>query len=218
MTAAGGRGIRGHVDDERGSALIMILASSVLLVALGSALTLIAMTDTALSAEAARGSQLLYIADAAVQRAVVDLDALPEWTGALSGAAHGSLTDGPAIGVREAGGSPVDLMAATTALNLAGEGRFFGGNNPVWQPFIWTPAGRLLETPMHAYVIVWVADDPSEIDADPFVDGETAESGGGVILVSAQAFGARGARRAVEVAVERRPSSAARILTRHEVR
>ena len=88
----------------------------------------------------------------------------------------------------------------------------------MWRLFIWAPAGGLLESDEHAYVAVWVGDDPAERDGDPFQDGETADAGGGVILVTAQAFGAQGARRAVEVVVERRPSRPARIIARHEVR
>jgi len=208
---------RSPLHDERGSALVMSLTASVLLVALGSALILIAMTETAISAQAARASQLLSIADAAVERAVAELDARSDWNGALSGADPGSLTDGPPEGVREAGGTRVDLTAETAAIQAASAARLFGGNNPAWQLFIWAPAGRLLESQEHAYAAVWVGDDPAERDDNPFEDG-VADAGGGVMLVAAQAFGAGGARRAVEVVVERRRSRPARIITRHEVR
>ena len=206
------------LHDERGSALLMALTASVLLVALGSALILIAMTETAISAQGARASQLLSIADAAVHRAAAELDARPDWTGALSGVDYGSLTDGPPAGVREAYGTRVDLTAETAALQSSAAVRLFGANNPVWRLFIWAPAGRLLELDEHAYVAVWVGDDPAERDGNPARDGDTLDAGGGVILVTAQAFGARGARRAVEVVVERRPSRPARIIARHEVR
>jgi hypothetical protein len=43
-----------------------------------------------------------------------------------------------------------------------------------------------------AYVVAWVADDPDETDGDPSRDSN------GVILVRAEAFGTRGAWRAIE--------------------
>jgi hypothetical protein len=218
MTINEPRRPRSPLHDERGSALVMSLTASVLLVALGSALILIAMTETAISAQAARASQLLSIADAAVERAVAELNLRSEWNGALSGAEPGSLTDGPPQGVREARGTRVDLTAETAAIQAASAAKLFGGNNPAWQLFIWGPAGWLLESDEHAYAAVWVGDDPAERDDNPFQDGDTIDTGGGVMLVAAQAFGAGGARRAVEVVVERRLSRPARVISRHEVR
>jgi hypothetical protein len=55
-----------------------------------------------------------------------------------------------------------------------------------------------------AYVVVWVADDTAERDGDPSRDAN------GVLLLHAQAFGPRGARKSVDATVMRpRPGSIA---------
>jgi hypothetical protein len=54
------------------------------------------------------------------------------------------------------------------------------------------------------YVVVWLGDDPNEEDGDPLVDGGDADANGRLMLLSrAEAFGPRGARRAVEAVLRR---------------
>jgi hypothetical protein len=52
-----------------------------------------------------------------------------------------------------------------------------------------------------AYVVVWMADDPSENDGDPLADSN------GVITVLAQAMGSSGTIRSVEVTVAKTDTS-----------
>jgi hypothetical protein len=106
---------------------------------------------------------------------------------------------------------PAAVMAITSE-------RPWGANNPHWRLYAHGAVGDLLPGRVDSpfYVAVWVGDDPAETDADPGVDGaasQAAASGGtgevgrnpgrGVVQVRAQAFGPRGAHRAVEVVLAR---------------
>ena len=202
---------------ERGSALVVVLTATAVVLALASALTLIAVSESAVSASFVRGSQAAYLAEAAVERTVAELDAVTDWSAALTGLASSSLRDGAAEGVHEAGGVVVDLTALTTALNRSAASRPFGANNPQWRLFVWGPAEWLTGAGVVGYLAVWVADDPDEQDDDPLTDGGK-DPGRGVLLLTAHAFGPGGVRRMVEVTVVRRPSRSTRALVWRPVR
>jgi hypothetical protein len=190
------------VHSERGSALVLALTATAVVLALASALTLIAVSESAVSASFVRGSQAAYLAEAAAARATMELDAVSDWSAVLSGLASSSLSDGAPDGLRDAGGVVVDLTAQTAALNRSAASRPFGANNPQWRLFVWGPAEWLAGAGVVGYIAVWVADDPDEQDDNPVVDGGK-ESGRGVLLLTAHAFGPGGVRRMVEVAVGR---------------
>lgn len=202
--------------NERGSALVLALTATAVVLALASALTLIAISESAVSASFVRGSQAAYLAEAAVARATTELDAVPDWSAVLTGLASSSLRDGGPDGVRDAGGI-VDLTAQTAALNRSAASRPFGANNPQWRLFVWGPAEWLAGAGVVGYVAVWVADDPDEQDDDPLRDGGK-EAGRGVLLLTAHAFGPGGVRRMVEVAVSRQAPLATRLLVWRPVR
>jgi hypothetical protein len=105
--------------------------------------------------------------------------------------------------------SAADLVALT-------DERPWGKNNPVWQLYAYGPLEEMLPTgtiTSRQYVIVWIADDPSENDEDPQRDGQppvgcttsctTANTGRGVLSMLAQAFGPDGSSRTIEVTVAR---------------
>jgi len=202
---------------ERGSALVLALTATSVVLALASALTLIAVSESAVSASFVRGSQAAYLAEAVAARATAELDAVADWSAVLTGAASSSLRDGVAEGVHESGGVVVDLPAQTTALNRIAASRPFGANNPTWRPFLWGPAEWVAGAGVVGYLVVWVADDPDEQDDDPLTDGG-GEAGGGVLLLAAHAFGPGGVRRMVEVAVVRKPPLPTRLLAWRPVR
>ena len=202
---------------ERGSALILAMAAGVLLVALGSAIVLVSVTETAVSGSHVRGMQMAYLADAAVVRATMELDGAGNWSDVLTGIASSSFRDGGPEGIRLAGGVSVDLSALTLTLNRSAAAGPFGLNNPRWRLFAWGPARELVGDAVPGYLAVWVADDPDERDGDPLIDGG-AERGRGVLLMTAQAFGPGGVRRTVEVVVGRQLPLPARILNWRAVR
>ena len=192
---------------EQGSALIVSLLSTTLLLVLGSALALVAQSESAIAANAPRDAQTLYAAEAALRHAVVDLAALPDWSMALAGGATSTFTDGSPGGVRSAGLVDLDLTMLGATLNAGAAALPFGANNPQWTLYLWGRAEALLVSSWPGYVAVWVADDAAEQDDDPRRDGGAVdEQGRGVVRLRAEAFDGAASRRAVEATVERTAS------------
>jgi hypothetical protein len=210
------------LTQERGTAIVIAIFSIMLLAALGSALVLLTVTETGLSANYRDAVRTLYAADAAVTRAVMDLSVTDDWTAVLSGARQSSFTDGLPSGARQLAGIRIDLDELTNRLRCGSSyecdpaaptaERPWGTNNPVWQLYAWGPLNRLQESAADGdvYVCVWVGDDPDETDGNPLMDeSEAGQAGHGVVRVVAQAFGPQNARRTVAVSLARRiPASA----------
>ena len=89
--------------------------------------------------------------------------------------------------------------------------RPWGANNPRWQLYAYGPMSDMLPTGTinsRVYVIVWVADDPSENDGNAQQDGGDAldggeNPGGGVLSLLAHSYGPEGTRRVIEVTIAR---------------
>jgi hypothetical protein len=208
------------VTDERGIALIVALMSMLLLTALGLALTLTTMTETKISGNYRDGTEALYAADAAVERVMQDLLTVPNWNDVLNGTITSSFIDGPPVGIRDTAAGSLDLTEATNMvrcgkttvcgdadLNAVTDERPWGTNNPRWQLYAYGPMTDMLPTDTinsNMYVVVWVADDPSENDGNPLQDGTLdGNLGRGVIAMLAHAYGPGGVRRVIEVTVAR---------------
>lgn len=213
--------------DERGVALITALMATTLLMALGMALMLTTMTEGRIAGNYRDGAEALYAADAAVERVVQDILTVPDWNTILDGSVTSAFIDGPPSGPRTlADGATIDLTQATNMLrcgkvtgctdaemNAVTADRPWGANNPRWQLYAHGPMDDLLPTGTinsPVYVIVWVADDPSENDDAPLRDGDPTaagktppNAGKGVIAMLAQAYGPGGVRRSVEVTLAR---------------
>jgi len=210
-----------RLRDDRGSALVVALLSLLLLTALGLALTLTTQTETAISANQRMSQEAMNAADAALEMAMQDLLAMPDWNRALTGAEQSSFSDGSPTGTRALpDGTTINL---TEIANLASCGhtspcsaseiatnspeRHWLTNNPVWQVYAYGPASDLLpftteNSPI--YVVVLVGDDPSETDGDPLTDGiGGANPGSGVLALRAQAYGPHGTHRVIEATVAR---------------
>lgn len=198
-------------DDERGVALIAVMTASSLLLALGLSLALTTTVEVGIASNQRDGVQGLHAADAAVERAMSDL-AVADWDAVLTGAVQSGFFDG-AGNVTLPDGSRLDVGEETN--RLVAEPRPWGRNNPHWTVFASGSLAELLPdaaVAARAYVVVWVADDPSENDAQPLRDGgppavEDAANrdnpGRGALWLRAQAYGVAGTRRTVEVVVER---------------
>ena len=202
-------------------AIIVALMATLLMSALGAALVLTTSSDALIAANFRNAQEGMYAADAALERAIADLGTLADWNAVLDGSASSAFVDGTPGGVRSlADGSSLDLdqtlnvmncrkVTACSASDLTANTaqRPWGANNPVWRLFAYGALSSLLSP--HTiesayYVIVMIADDPSENDDDPLRDGQgPTNRGTGVLSLRAEAFGPRGARQVIEVTVAR---------------
>ena len=212
------------MKNERGSALIVSLMAMLLLSALGLALMLTTTTETKIAGNFTGSKEAMYAADAAIERAVQDVLTVADWNAMLDGSARSAFVDGPPSGNRTIGSLTFDIGHATNLMNcgktagcsesdmdLLSDERQWGENNPRWQLFAYGPVNDMIPTgtlnsPL--YVIVWVADDPSENDNDPTKDGNLSTNPGlGVITLRAAAYGANGISRVIDVTLARTDST-----------
>jgi PilX N-terminal len=229
----------GAFVDEPGIALIVVLMAMMLIAALGSALVLVTVTETRISANVRDGAEARHAADGAVERVMQELTAISNWNAILTGAATSAFVDGPAGQRTLEDGTRIDLAqetnlircAKTTAcsdadMDAVTAERPWGANNPRWQLYAYGPMRRMLPNASidsRTYVAVWLADDSSENDTRPFEDGATdMNPGRGVLAMLVHAYGPGGALAMIEVTVARivktDPQRGARILSWREVR
>ena len=215
-------------SDEHGVALIAVMSASSLLLALGLSLALTTTIEVGIAANQRDGVQALHAADAALELAMADLAAL-DWDAVLSGASSSAFSDGGGV-VRLPDGRTLNVGEETNRLRCGaaacGEAdmdrvtaaRPWGRNNPRWTVFASGRLGDVLPagegTAVQGYVVVWVADDATENDAQPLRDGgapavldaaNPENPGRGAIWLRARAYGTSGACRTLEVVVERDP-------------
>jgi hypothetical protein len=221
---------RPRLGDERGIALIVTLMTMMLVTALGLGLIVTTMSETAISSNNKDSAEAFYAADAGIERVMQDLLLVPDWNRILQGSVRSPFIDGSPSGSRDLphNGGTVDLSVATNMLNCAKQtscsvadmnantpDRPWGANNPRWQLYAYGPAENFIETGTVSsamYVIIWIADDPTDSDDNPLVDGGAnvnplapgnANRGAGIISIRAEAFGPNGARRVIETTVAR---------------
>lgn len=210
--------------NERGMALIVSVLAMGLLAAIGAALVLTTRADTLIASNSGASTEAFYAADAAFERTVAELAGVSRFMDVLSGAVASVFRDGSPSGTRMLpDGSSIDLETlvneancgraapcSDTDMNRTTADRPWGARNPRWRLFSWGSLGDGTGGPTGGpplFVVSMVADDPAETDADPAVDGGSSgpdpSPGAGVLLVRAEAFARRGARRVVEGAVSR---------------
>ena len=188
---------------DRGAALISALLVIALIGTLGAALAFVATTESVIAANHRAGQEGLYAADAGVERAIGELRRLTTWrsvpeAGGVSSAPD--FNDGAAA-PRAADGRVLDLARLTTQ-RQADSNAFYPGapNRPEWRLFAHASLDRMISgagTDPSPYVVVWIADDPDDVDGDPSVDSND------ILIVRSCAFGVHGARRIVEATIFR---------------
>jgi len=227
--------------NERGMALIVSMMAMLFMMALGGALILMTTTEAKIARNYRNHSESLYAADAALERAVDDLGAIPDWNTLLAGTSTSTFVDGPPSGTRTlADGTTLDIREALNMANCAKVTpcsaadmdavtleRPWGPNNPRWQLFSYGRVSDMLPTgTVHSplYAMVMVADDPSENDNDPLHDGVSeVNPGSGVLAVRAETWGPAGAHNVLELTLARTESTrlgqaGVRLLSWREVR
>jgi hypothetical protein len=225
---------------EDGIAIVVALMATLMLSALGTALILSSSSEMMIAGNFRNAHEGLYAADAALERALSDLSIIPDWNALLDGSTQSTFIDGPPSGSRTLiDGQRLDLgkvrnmvncrkATACSASDLTANRlhRPWGPNNPVWRLLAYGPLSSLLparaiDSPF--YIVVMVADDPSERDNDPLHDGTGPTSaGGGVVALRAETFGPRGTHKVVELTVARPAAGAGqagvRVLSWRELR
>jgi hypothetical protein len=98
------------------------------------------------------------------------------------------------------------LAALTSELQAESDAAAaWGPNNPRWRLVAHAPISQLVAGGAAAstYVAVWLADDPSETDGDPWLDAN------GAVMLRARALGRGAASRSVELIVARHATGGA---------
>ena len=212
----------------------------VLLTALGLALVLNTTTEVMVAGNFRSAQEAFYAADAGIERAIDELQTVPDWNTILGGEARSTFIDGAPGGSRTlSDGTTIDLTQATNLLNCGHTAtcsvaemnsstaeRPWGVNNPRWSLYAYGPLSAIVATGTinsNMYVAVWLADDQSENDDDPTTDGgSNTNPGRGVLMVHAEAFGARGTHRVLEATVGKsylgQPDNRVRIVSWRELR
>ncbi len=182
---------------DSGVALVMVMMTITLLTALGSALTLATIAETAIAANYRDATETFYAAEAAVEFAMQEVAAAPDWADVVAAPGRAAFVDGPAAGRRTIGSVTLDLGDATTDVNAAAAGAS-ASTDPDWLLYAFGRFRDLVPSSVRRsqiYVMVWVADR----SGGPSGEASVPEA----LSILGQAYGGRGSRRTVEVVVER---------------
>jgi hypothetical protein len=210
----------GRPDAARGVAVLTVVLVMTLASSLALALVLITTIDTRAAFNFRGASEALFAADAGIELALPDLAGTADWSAVLDGSAGSTFVDGAGGARTLADGRSLDLVevvnqvtcghaaACTPAeMDAITESRPWGPNNPRWRLYMNGTLGSLASGQVvrsSCYLVVLVADDPSETDGNPLRDGVAGQNpGAGVLLVRSEAFGPGGAHKVIEATVAR---------------
>lgn len=194
-------------------ALVAALFATMLLTCLGMSLVLLGSAATALTAHDRQATDAVYAAEAAIGLATSEIRERADWSGVITAAATpadicalpGRFTDASFFPRAAWDGSLLDLHALTAQLQASEDAAAPAGvAPPVWRLFEYGPISRLIPSDPRrhlAYVIVW-----------------TADGGGGLVLVRANARGPSGARASVEASLARNAAGVVVCLATRSVR
>jgi hypothetical protein len=174
-----------------------VMMTIALLTALGSALTLATIAETAIAANYRDATETFYAAEGAVEFAMQEVAAVSDWHDLVASPGRSAFVDGPAAGQRITGPVTIDLGDVTADVNAAGAGAT-GGADSAWILYAFGPFRDLAPSSVRRsqiYVVVWVADRSGTAGGDTSMPE--------ALSILGQAYGGRGSRRTVEVVVER---------------
>jgi hypothetical protein len=206
--------VRGGVNGERGSALLIVLLAATLIGAVAAALVVTSTTETLVSGAYRTSREALYGTDAVLEAAIHDLAGIADWSVVLAaepGNVTASFSDGNARPLAP-DGRVLSLVTLTANRQAASDALYgpaaFGADAPRWRLFAHAALGAILPPGSAAapvYVLVWVADDGSDGDGNPSRDTN------GRLLIYAEGFGSGGARRPLEAAITRAGTGVVRL-------
>ena len=165
-------------DDDPGIALLVTVLTILVVSALAGAIVLTTSSEALIGAAFRAAQQALYSAEAAAEWCVADIAApTADWAAIAAGAVRSAFADGPQSGTR--------LLADGTSVDLG----TVAASNPGWHMYAWGALDALLPDPNRGaqfYVIALTS-----------ADGPSPDR----MKIRALAFGPRGARHVVEIAV-----------------
>ncbi len=175
--------------------VMLVLILTLCVASLSGGLALLGYTERSIASTHLRAVQAGYAADAAIRLAIGAVSQAPESAGWPSGGMVPRLESADQVMVIAAG-DPVDLNARTVELNRDAARRWpLEADTPQWRLAGWGRLPGMASSPIR--VAVWVADDVMD------GDGRPAEDLNGVLMIRAEAFGSRGAARAVLAHIQR---------------
>jgi type IV pilus assembly PilX-like protein len=191
---------------EHGSVLVCALMVMTLITTLAAVVALVVSSEATIAANYHASQQGLYGADAAIEHAIAEIRGLSTWSAAPSSAtAFADFNDGLAM-PRGPDGSPLDLARMTMRRQAESDALYASlPDRPVWRLYAHAPLNRMAPGAGNAapYVVVWIADDPDEIDGNAAIDSND------VVMLHAEAFTVRGGRRAIHATIRREEAMAA---------
>jgi hypothetical protein len=179
--------------------VMLALVTTLLLGSLGGGLVTLGTTEAAIAANFRASAEAHFAAEIGAEHVVRALQQSAAWDDWLSGIAASTLTDGTLTPTLPSNRT-VSLVAMTTELQAESDAAAsWGPNNPRWRLAAHAPVSQLVAggARVSTYVAVWVADDPSETDGDPWRDAN------GIVLLRARALGRGVASRSVDLIVAR---------------
>ena len=192
--------MNGTAHADSGAALLLALLTTLMLAALGGGLIALGDTEAALAYNHRAAGELRYAAEAAVERALAETRPAISWTDVLSGAVRSPMLPTTTQPLTP-WGKTIDLTALTAEVQAESNAVFaVGMNTPSWRLFsagaFDMAAGGAAGIPQ-AYLVAWVADDPSETDNNPASDTND------IVFVRGLALNVLGMRVGVHVAAQR---------------
>jgi hypothetical protein len=211
--------------NERGTVLLCALMVITLIATAGAALGLIVSTELAVAGTYHASQQGLYAADAGIERAIAEVRVLSTWSSLPSFTSSSSDFNDGQITAGGPDGSALNLTQLTIQRQTESDAVHPNvPDRPVWRLYAHAPLSRIagLATSGTPYVVVWIADDPDDLDGNPIVDTND------VVMLHAEAFAVRSGKRAVSATIRREQAMAAefpgvmrndvRVIAWHEMR
>jgi hypothetical protein len=197
---------------DAGIALLLVLISLALFLAVAAALVMMASTEIRMAgAERARHA-VRGAAEVALERALQELAIAADLNEILAGSVRSGVA-GADLAPGVAGWGALDLSALTYGLQRESDSaNRWGADGQVWRLFGYASLDTLLDAAGSDdgfYTVAWVSDDPADGDGNPSVDAN------GRVVMRAEAFGPFRSRQAL-VATVRRHSGALEVISWRE--
>jgi hypothetical protein len=205
----------GRISNERGAALLITLLTVLLVGAVAAVLIAVSISETTIAGAHRHAAEAAYAAEAGLERALRDLDVLPDWSVVLlppPANVLATFADGQQFPIAP-DGRELDVAALLAARQATSNTQYppsmFGANTPQWRLYGSSALAALVPsgTPVQpAYVLIWVADDAEDNDGDASVDGNQK------LLVFADAYASGGARRSIAAVIARASNGALQVV------